>query len=201
MKSCQDLTTCLCDTLEDLVDIYQQDYDSQCCGDEEHYPQPNPVMGRKCCPEINQACQKKWKKQQLKWEIRHNKGGLLDWWDRVTLQHETLEPGYGRRPRCGDKVTITYVTKGLDGMSLDWSRRPYTFRVGDPNVMKGLNKGILKCHLGERARLYIPSGLAYGWEGVEGMIKPFTDVILSVDFQKIYGKMGMGMGMGMGCGL
>ena len=184
MNTCQDIATCLCDSMEDLVDIYQQEYDTDClCED---IPRPNPKpKGKKCCQPTSRECQDKFKRLQHRWTVKHTRGNVKDWWDRVTLEHETLTPGFGRRPRCGDLVTVTYITKRLDGMSLDWSRKPYRFIVGDPTVMTGLNKAITRIHKGERARIYIPSEMAYGWRGVEGMIPAHTDVIMTVTLNKI----------------
>ena len=47
MKTCQDIATCLCNSMEDLVDIYQQEYDTECLC--EATPQPNPKPKAKKC--------------------------------------------------------------------------------------------------------------------------------------------------------
>ena len=184
MTSCQNICDCISDSLTDVISVAEQEYQSQCLPPKT--PQPNPLPVHKaCCNNTSRECGQQLKHLQNKWTIRHTRGNVLDWWDRVTLEHETISPGCGRRPRCGELVTITYVTKQIDGMSLDWSRRPYSFTVGDPSVMKGLNTLITRLHKGETAKLYIPSEFAYGWSGVEGMIKPHTDLIMKVTLKKI----------------
>ena len=193
MTHCENIYECMCDSLEGLIeeeyhDQYHDqdvlDYQKECGG--HNTPLPNPLPhSHTGCRHPPPQCSRRLKLIQNKWTVRHTRGNVLDWWDRVHLEHETVTPGCGRRPRCGDLVTITYVTKDLKGMGLDWSRKPYRFRVGDPNVMKGLSKGIILLEKGETAKLYIPSGMAYGWEGVEGMIKPHTDIIMKVTILKI----------------
>jgi FKBP-type peptidyl-prolyl cis-trans isomerase len=38
---------------------------------------------------------------------------------------------------------------------------------------------------GETAKLYIPAEMAYGWQGVDGLIKPDTDLVIKVTLKKI----------------
>jgi len=57
--------------------------------------------------------------------------------------------GYGRTPRCNERVTINYFTNDLDGNGLDWSRKHYSFSLSDPKVILGLRTGIILMRRGE----------------------------------------------------
>jgi FKBP-type peptidyl-prolyl cis-trans isomerase len=154
-------------------------------------PLPNPVIDSQCCPIRDRQAEADFQEFQHRWTVRKTGGNILDWWDRSSLQIDTIRPGRGRRyPRCGDTVKITCVTKLIDGTGVDWSRKPFRFSVGDPSIMKGLTQGIQLMSCGERAKLYIPDYLAYGWWGmshVPGMshIPENADLVMTVELLEI----------------
>ena len=153
-QCCRQALTAVCDSL----DTYRVD---------DIIPEPNPRIGRRCCPERDLEGEQQWKEFQHRWTVRHTGGNVLDWWDQSSLAHEVIKPGPGNRyPRCGDLVKVTYVIKLLDGTGVDWSRQPFQFRVGDPTVLSGLNQGVQLMRGGEQAKLYLPSHLGYGWWGI-----------------------------------
>lgn len=168
----------VCDTLDDYLVT-------------DMIPVPNPSIGTTCCSELDEDYQHRLRDFQRKWTIRKTKGNVLDWWDRDSLQHDIVIPGRGRRyPRCGDFVKVTFVTKLLDGTGVDWSRKPFKFVVGDPTVMKGLSQGVQLMRGGEKAKLYIPDFLGYGWWGLTntpGMAKipENADLIMTVNLLEI----------------
>ena len=188
MSCYENITNELCESLLDIVNEYQTEYDNEYsvhCNNLK-IPKPNPVINKRCCQTPSRECQQRWKRLQHKWTVRHQThGNIRDWWDTTTLEYQPITQGQGRRPRIGDLVTVNYISKRLDGMSLDWSKRPYTFRVGDNSVMEGLNKGITKINRGGKGKLYIPAEMAYGWEGIGTLIPPHTDIIMTVTLKKI----------------
>ena len=194
MLNCQNVYSRICDSLENLIEcecdapnldgqLLQINDEIDCGGS--LTPLPNP-LGSNChnCHN-NSECQSRRKQLQQRWTIRQTRGNVRDWWDRVSLEHQIITPGCGRRPRCNDRVIINYVTKDLEGKGLDWSRKPYSFSLSDPKVMLGLRKGVRLMRRGETAKLYIPAEMAYGWQGVEGLIKPDTDLVIKVTLKKI----------------
>jgi len=77
--------------------------------------------------------------------------------------------GTGAQPVEGDKVSVNYTGKTIQGETFDSNTdsafhhmTPFTFNVGKGMVIKGWDEGIALLHKGEKATLYIPSGLAYG---------------------------------------
>lgn len=72
-------------------------------------------------------------------------------------------------PQSGDTVAIHYTAFFAEsGSVFDSSRekgQEYTFQVGAGTVIKGLEKGIKKMSLGERATIFIPPDLAVATQG------------------------------------
>ena len=69
----------------------------------------------------------------------------------------------------GQKVTVNYKGYLMDGTVFDSNLdpkfnhvQPFEFVLGRGNVIRGWDEGIALLRKGEKATLYIPSGLAYG---------------------------------------
>lgn len=75
--------------------------------------------------------------------------------------------GNGLAPIKGSTVTIGYSVKLLTGdvVFQSDSLHPLTFIVGQRKVTNGLEEGVLLMHQGERAKLIVPSHLAYSLPG------------------------------------
>lgn len=95
----------------------------------------------------------------------------------------------GKQPEPGDKVSIHYLGYFVDGDPFDNSYergKPFQFRIGSKQVIEGLEKGVQKMHVGEKATIVIPSPLAYGSEGMpKANIAPFTTLIFDVELLKV----------------
>ena len=64
-------------------------------------------------------------------------------------------------------------------------RQPLNFTVGVGQVIEGWDEGILLLHEGDKARLVIPSDLAYGASGAGGVIPPHAPLIFDVELVKV----------------
>merc|ERR1712008_262105 len=100
---------------------------------------------------------------------------------------ESLSPGDGQTyPKSGDKLTVHYIGSFADsGNVFDSSRekgKPFEFQVGLGQVIKGLDAGVLKMSLGERALLRIPASLVVRAGNPLSLQK---DVIFDVELLKI----------------
>jgi FKBP-type peptidyl-prolyl cis-trans isomerase len=87
-------------------------------------------------------------------------------------------------PRPGDTVTVHYDGYFLDGRKFDSSRdrgKPFKFVLGDEQVIPGLDLGVVQLSIGERAVLTIPSVLAYGDRGFDGLVPPNTDLVFDIE--------------------
>ena len=71
-------------------------------------------------------------------------------------------------PKPGNTVTVHYTGYLPDGARFDSSRdrgKPFRFKIGSEQVIPGLDQGVSQLSIGERAKIMIPSHLAYGSKG------------------------------------
>lgn len=104
------------------------------------------------------------------------------------LQYEVLEEGRGATPQTGDRVTVHYTGKLIDGSVFDSSVDrgvPATFGV--TQVIPGWVEALQLMKVGAKYRLFIPSQLAYGEQGA-GPIGPNQTLIFDVELLEINPK-------------
>lgn len=85
------------------------------------------------------------------------------------LQYEDLVTGTGDEAKAGKSVEVHYVGTLKDGKEFDSSRRrnrPFTFKLGAGQVIKGWDLGVAGMKVGGKRKLVIPGDLAYGDRGV-----------------------------------
>ncbi len=86
--------------------------------------------------------------------------------DLTKLTVTTLINGPGATVTAGQNLSVNYVgVTYKDGKEFDssWSRsQPFEFAVGQGNVIKGWDQGLVGVKVGSRVQLDIPSDLAYG---------------------------------------
>jgi FKBP-type peptidyl-prolyl cis-trans isomerase FkpA len=97
--------------------------------------------------------------------------------------------GKGKTAVSGKKVTVHYTGSLLDGTKFDSSRdrnEPFTFVLGEGQVIQGWEEGIALLREGDVARLIIPSYLAYGPKGAAGgVIPPYATLLFDVEVLKV----------------
>ncbi len=104
------------------------------------------------------------------------------------LQYEVIEEGNGVTPKATDRVTVHYTGRLIDGTVFDSSEErgePATFGVNQ--VIPGWVEALQMMKEGAKWRLFIPSNLAYGSQGVPG-IGPDQTLIFDVTLFKVEGK-------------
>jgi FKBP-type peptidyl-prolyl cis-trans isomerase len=77
--------------------------------------------------------------------------------------------GEGALPKKGSKLTMNYDGKLLDGTKFDSNIdsafnhvTPFSFKLGQGQVIQGWDQGLQQFKVGSKGRLIIPSALAYG---------------------------------------
>ena len=88
----------------------------------------------------------------------------------------------------GDSVYVHYIGYLPDGKIFDTSlsnKAPFSFKLGDQQIIKGWNKGITLMREGEKVRFIIPWKLAYGKEGFSSKIPPKTDLTFDIELVKV----------------
>ena len=81
------------------------------------------------------------------------------------LQYVITAHGAGAQPQPGQVVIAHYTGTLPDGTVFDSSREratPFAFTLDRKQVIKGWDEGFALLHVGDRATLLIPAGLAYG---------------------------------------
>ena len=98
------------------------------------------------------------------------------------LQYEAIVSGDGAKPTTADQVTVHYHGMLTDGTVFDSSvdrGEPATFGV--TQVIKGWTEALQLMSVGDKWKLTIPSGLAYGDQGAGGMIGPGATLVFEVE--------------------
>ncbi len=93
----------------------------------------------------------------------------------------------GTKTEAGKKVMVHYSGYLPDGKMFDSSverDQPFPFMLGNGQVIKGWDEGILLLKEGEKARLVIPYSLGYGEQGRPPIIPPSSTLIFDVEIIK-----------------
>ncbi|MFK7771685.1 MAG: FKBP-type peptidyl-prolyl cis-trans isomerase [Saprospiraceae bacterium] len=86
------------------------------------------------------------------------------------LQYKVIKEGDGISPKATDKVSVHYVGTLLDGSTFDSSRvRGEPISFGLDQVIQGWTEGVQLMKVGSTYEFFIPSELAYGEEGNQGI--------------------------------
>lgn len=103
------------------------------------------------------------------------------------LQYESIVEGQGKQPKATDKVTVHYTGTLIDGTKFDSSvdrGEPTTFGLNQ--VIPGWTEGLQLMKEGGKAKLYIPSDIAYGDNPrAGGPIKPGSTLIFEIELIKV----------------
>ncbi|XP_053308904.1 peptidyl-prolyl cis-trans isomerase FKBP1A [Spea bombifrons] len=105
------------------------------------------------------------------------------------VQVECITPGDGRTfPKRGQTVVVHYDGTLENGKKFDSSRdrgKPFKFRMGQQEVIRGWEEGIAQMSVGQRARLTISPDYAYGSKGHPGVIPPNACLIFDVELLRM----------------
>jgi len=99
------------------------------------------------------------------------------------LQYWDIKVGTGDEAKSGDKVKVHYTGWFTSGKKFDSSvdaQQPYTFTLGQGNVIKGWDEGVAGMKVGGKRQLRIPPELAYGEQGYKNIIPPNSTLIFDV---------------------
>ncbi len=98
---------------------------------------------------------------------------------------EDIVVGDGAEATNGSKVSVHYVGVAFstgDEFDASWNRgRPFEFKLGKGQVIRGWDEGVAGMRVGGRRKLTIPSAMAYGASGAGGVIKPHEPLVFVVD--------------------
>jgi FKBP-type peptidyl-prolyl cis-trans isomerase len=104
------------------------------------------------------------------------------------LYYVEKKPGSGRKAENGRTLVVHYTGKTIDGKIFDSSLqrgRPIEFVLGQGQVIKGWDEAFLLMKEGGKARLIIPSDLAYGKQGYSNIILPYSTLEFDVELLEV----------------
>jgi len=104
------------------------------------------------------------------------------------LEVKEIVEGTGTEAKPGVEVSVQYVGVGYEsGEEFDasWDRgEPFTFTLGDREVIPGWDQGVKGMKEGGRRELIVPPNLAYGATGAPPAIGPNETLIFVIDLLK-----------------
>ena len=115
------------------------------------------------------------------------------------LGYVITEKGKGPKPKVGDQVLVHYSGYLIDGTFFDSSKKeiaqkfgkydqrrepyaPFPVEIGPgAQLIEGWKEGLQLLSIGDKAKLVIPPGLAYGERGAGGVIPPGATLIFEIE--------------------
>ncbi len=104
------------------------------------------------------------------------------------LQSTDLIAGSGPAAKAGDSVTVQYVLATYSSgkvVQSSWTSQPFTFTLGQGQVIPGWDAGVVGMKVGTRRELVIPPSLGYGSQSPGSGISANDTLVFVVDMQKI----------------
>lgn len=102
----------------------------------------------------------------------------------MSLKIEDVQVGGGDEAKAGHTVSVHYVGTLTSGDTFDSSRdrgRPFQFRLGAGQVIRGWDEGVAGMKVGGKRTLVIPPEMGYGSRGAGGVIPPNATLVFDVE--------------------
>jgi len=96
---------------------------------------------------------------------------------------QVIDPGVGPKPSAGQFLNVKFNGTSLEGASFDSGTYPLQF--GGGGSIKGFEEGLRYLGKGGKAKVFVPSMLAYGPKGREPKIKPNEVLIFDLELLDI----------------
>lgn len=104
------------------------------------------------------------------------------------LQYIDQVEGDGPSPSQGQTVVVHYTGTLTNGQVFDSSverGKPFSFKIGVGQVIKGWDEGVGSMKVGGKRQLIIPPDLGYGSRGAGGVIPPNATLVFDVELLEV----------------
>lgn len=104
------------------------------------------------------------------------------------LEYEDITEGTGASPQSGQTAVVHYTGWLTNGKKFDSSvdrGQPFSFKVGQGQVIAGWDEGVATMKVGGKRKLTIPSTLGYGARGAGGVIPPGATLVFDVELLEV----------------
>jgi FKBP-type peptidyl-prolyl cis-trans isomerase FkpA len=104
------------------------------------------------------------------------------------MYYVETEKGTGKQPVAGKTVKVHYTLYNIEGKILQSSKemnQPFSFVVGQGQVIQGWDEGLLLMNEGGKARLILPSSLAYGGTARGEDIPAYSPLVFDVELLEV----------------
>ena len=108
------------------------------------------------------------------------------------LQYEDTRAGAGETAAAGRTCVMHYTgwlwVDGAKGSKFDSSLdrgQPFSFGLGNGQVIKGWDQGVAGMKIGAKRTLLIPPELGYGARGAGGVIPPNATLLFEVELLEL----------------
>ena len=101
---------------------------------------------------------------------------------------DDIKIGTGEEVKSGETVTVHYVGTLQNGTEFDNSNKrgePFSFKVGNGQVIAGWEEGVVGMKIGGQRVLVIPPEKAYGERGIGNIIPPNSTLVFSIELLEI----------------
>ena len=109
------------------------------------------------------------------------------------LTYRVISEGTGPRPTARDRVVVHYRSQLEDGTVVDSS-----YDRGAPDVLvlreliRGFREALQLMSVGSHYQVTVPGRLAYGWDGIDGLVGPNETLLFEIQLFRILERQGTG---------
>ena len=99
------------------------------------------------------------------------------------LKYQDMKVGDGELAESGMNVSVHYTGRLTNGTKFDSSvdrGRPFSFVLGNGDVIRGWDEGVKGMRVGGKRKLTIPPDLGYGSDD-KGVIPPNSTLVFDVE--------------------
>lgn len=105
----------------------------------------------------------------------------------INLKSVDEKVGTGKEAKAGDTVSVNYVGTLTNGKKFDSSydrKEPFSFTLGQGQVIAGWDQGVIGMKVGGKRKLTIPPELGYGAAG-QGTIPANSTLVFEIELLNV----------------